>query len=326
MKLNPIINKNLKALILSLIILFGAGYAIADYTEPGCTPTVCNTDAPIDITTTSQAKLGRLAIGTNDISTLSQYVMSVANGLGYVQGVVTPKFALYDGSETNGYALSAVDNTGLAKWKSLATTGTGAKMYVDDFNLYVKREAGTVSVKIPSSYQYCAIYQLGPDFANADQKVTSCSVNQNTDKSWTLQGERADDPEFWCNARCFAMDKAPDAPVVTAKPILKQYYCLKKYKGLTLQERIRRAITDNTTVWFGCSLNSGFFDPEFSIYSIDATQTTTYGGAITDDYLKDVYKTYREIFANEACGSSGNWKLTPEGADPTIPNTGFACY
>lgn len=325
MKLNPIINKNLKALILSLIILFGAGYAIADYTEPGCTPTVCNTDAPIDITTTSQAKLGRLAIGTNDISTLSQYVMSVANGLGYVQGVVTPKFALYDGSETNGYALSAVDNTGLAKWKSLATTGTGAKMYVDDFNLYVKREAGTVSVKIPSSYQYCAIYQLGPDFANADQKVTSCSVNQNTDKSWTLQGERADDPEFWCNARCFAMDKAPDVPIVTAKPILKQYYCNNKQTALIQDSRRPKATTDNTTMWFGCALTQTF-DPRGSTYSSDLSETTWYGGSISSSQLPTFYTETRKTFANDACGGSGNWKLTPDGADPTLPNTGFACY
>ncbi len=206
MKINSNTIRNIKAVLLGVLIVLGTNYALG-YNAPGCTPTGCNADAPINAISTSQAKLGRLIIGTFDTSTLSQYVFSVKNALTYIQSLATNSLLLADGTQADGFVLTASDDSGLATWASLSSSLPPTKMYVDDFRLYVKRNAGEVSVSIPQNYQYCAISQMGPDFANSDKVQSECSVNRNNDRSWTLKGQRGDDPGFWCNVRCFSIEK-----------------------------------------------------------------------------------------------------------------------
>ncbi len=209
MKIDSIIIQNIKAILLGILVVIGGSYAFAGYSAPVCTPTGCNTDAPINIGQGPQAKMGRLIVGTFDMTPLSQYVFSVKNALAYIQSLATNNITLLDGTQADGFVLTAVDDTGLATWRALSSSTPPSKIYVDDFRLYVKRNAGSVSVSIPANYQYCAISQLGPDYANSDKPQSECSVSRNTDRTWTLKGQRGDDPGFWCNARCFSIETKP---------------------------------------------------------------------------------------------------------------------
>jgi len=57
------IQQNIKAVILGLIVSVGVSYAIAaNFTGPACAPPACNTDAPINTGTSSQAKMGSLGV------------------------------------------------------------------------------------------------------------------------------------------------------------------------------------------------------------------------------------------------------------------------
>lgn len=322
MKKDSII-KNIKALILGLIVVLGTGYVFASFSDPTCLPTGCNTPPPVTVGGSADVKEGRLAIGTSDLSSLSSYYFSAQNGLSYIQALVTNGFSLIDGSESDGYVLTAVDDTGLATWTNYASSLPSSKMYVDDFNLYVKRNAGTVSATISSDYQYCAISQMGPDYANSDNTPSECSVNKNGNGTWTLKGQRADDPGFWCNVRCFSMDKVPTiAPVVnpTVPVATIQYYCLKT------------DIVNNTGnsqydgVNFGCSTAQSFDPttvPLFEMFTKNDAISGGYGQDFASAYA-DFYRNTRRSFADQTCGA-GNWTINPVGANENLYATGFKC-
>lgn len=321
MKINPLLINNIKASILGLIVFVGMGYVFAGYTIPTCAPTGCNSDAPIDSTSVAQAKSGRLIVGTFDTTTLSQYVFSVKNALAYIQALATNSITLIDGTEADGLVLTAADDTGLATWRTLTSSVPPTKMYVDDFRLYVKRNAGTVSVGIPSTYQYCSISQLGPDFANSNNVQSECSVNQNNNKSWTLKGQRGDDPGFWCNARCFSVETKPVAEVPVSNPVItapKQYYCLSQYS-----QNLGNSQFDS--VIFGCSTTQNF-DPSLSIYNEIYTRNDTVvtGSSDFTANIGSYITNSRRAFADQACGS-GNWTITPSGANENLSSTDFKC-
>ncbi len=314
MKINSIIINNIKAILLGILVVVGSGYVIADYSAPGCSPTGCNTDAPINVGQGPQAKVGRLIIGTFDTSSLSQYVFSVKNALSYIQSLGTNNLTLIDGTQADGLVLTAVDDTGLATWRSLSSSTPPTKMYVDDFRLYVKRNAGTVSTIIPSSYQYCAISQLGPDYANSNNIQSECSVNINTDKTWTLKGQRGDDPGFWCNIRCLSVDTKPIVVNPVSNPVVstpKQYYCLSQYSQNPGNSQF-------DSVVFGCSTTQNF-DPRLAPYNEVYTRNDTVVTG-TSDFTPNIgsYITAsRRSFADQACGS-GNWTITPSGANENL--------
>ena len=196
--------KNLKAIILGLIITLGINYTFAgSYTSPKCAPTGCNTDIPINITNIAQSKTGSLSIGTNN-PIAPGYKFSAVGGLSYLQGLVTTGITI-TGNEGEGKVLKYSASTGLASWQYLNTgIPSDSTMTVKDFSISIPRE-GEASTIIPNTYQYCAISQLGPDFANSDKSASVCSVNRNTDATWSLYGKRLNDPGFLCNARCFSL-------------------------------------------------------------------------------------------------------------------------
>ncbi len=324
---SSLILNNLRAIILGLVVFMGASYVMAVYSVPTCEPTGCNTDAPIDSTSVSQAKSGRLIVGTFDTAPLTQYVFAVKNALAYVQALATNSITLIDGTEADGLVLTSSDDTGLATWRVASSSVTATMMYVDDFRLYVKRSAGSVSVSIPSTYQYCAISQLGPDFANSDKSKSTCSVNQNTNKSWTLLGERGDDPGFWCNARCFSVDSKPVAVTPVNNPVIsapKTYYCGHKHFSAANSE-VLLSNPGYTNTTFGCSTVQSF-DPVNAEYK----DRYDYVDAALDDIVvrTSTIAAYevntRRTFADQACGV-GNWTINPVGANESLASTGFKC-
>ena len=317
----------IKLTILVVFVIIGAGYVSASFSEPTCPPTGCNTNPPITIGSNNDTKSGRLVVGTADMSLLSQYVFTAQNGLSYIRGLVTGGLTLIDGTERDGYILKAVDNSGLATWSAVPSTLEKTPIYIDDFNFYVKRNSGGVkTLIIPSVYQYCAISQLGPDFANSDREPSLCSVNQNGDKTWTLAGQRADDPGFWCNVRCFAVSKPIVVePIVNpTTPNTQEYYCLTK-----------DVYVSGNSQWnglhFGCSSVKSFdaeFAPLTSFYSKEENSSSGTKAQYSVQ-LANFYKTTRENeFADQTCGN-GQWSLVANGSktliDDKAPDTGFKC-
>lgn len=204
--------KHLKAIILGFIITFGASYvfgsvsAIASWSEP-CSFTTqpnCNTDLPVNVSATSQAKLGTLNIGST-ASIAPGYVFSVINGTSLLQSLVTTGLTIADGNQAEGKVLKYNSTTKKGYWADLSNSVASTNMTLKDFTITVSRNSTQSSV-IPSTYQYCAISQMGPDFVNSDQGSSVCSVNHNNDGTWTLYGNRLDDPDFICKARCFSVD------------------------------------------------------------------------------------------------------------------------
>ncbi len=114
MKINSIIIQNIKAILLGIFVVIGSSYVFAGYSAPGCAPTGCNSDAPINIGQGPQYKTGRLVVGTFDMSSLSQYIFSVKNALSYIQSLATNNLTLIDGTQADGLVLTSVDDTGLS--------------------------------------------------------------------------------------------------------------------------------------------------------------------------------------------------------------------
>lgn len=77
------INPNYKEaiLVIALVLSFGGTYAYAGtFTEPACGPTGCNTEAPINVSATSQAKAGPLQV--NGFRNLGTTVLDGNVGIG----------------------------------------------------------------------------------------------------------------------------------------------------------------------------------------------------------------------------------------------------
>ena len=169
---------------------------------PTCYPPGCNTDAPINVGSISQAKPAPFAVGTSALNAQG-YIFSAINGFSYVKNIITKILVINDGTQANNRILTS-DANGLASWKDAPSSIPTTPMTVGDFNLLVGRNK-SVSGTIPSTYQYCALSKIGPDFANSNNSGSICAVNRNVDGTWTLSGTRGDDPDFYCNARCFGM-------------------------------------------------------------------------------------------------------------------------
>ncbi len=197
---NNILN-NIKGIILGLIIISGASYVLGAWNDPSCTPgsAGCYVEEPVNSGFLSQSKSGGLSVGT---TTLPQggYVF-YSNDLSNFSKLVSSSFTLVDGTQANNRILTS-DANGIASWKDLPGGILPSTINTANFSILVKRNS-TQYQNIPYVYQYCAISQLGADFANSDNSGSSCAVNRNVDGTWTLSGTRGDDPDFYCNARCF---------------------------------------------------------------------------------------------------------------------------
>lgn len=107
----------------------GVGYAFADtFTAPTCPPPNCNTSAPVNIGSSNQAKEGKLAIGTTDLSVISTGLASffskgrIITGTTAREGgiVINGQMVLNDGSQSANRILVS-DANGLATWKDVST-------------------------------------------------------------------------------------------------------------------------------------------------------------------------------------------------------------
>lgn len=194
--------KNIKAIILGLVFVFGTNLAIGAWSDPFCGPPDCSPAVPINATTDSQAKPGPLLIGDGSLISTKGYYFSAIKGLSYFDGVIANRFYLEDGNlnKTGKFLMSNAN--GVATWQDYTSKVTSTSIITANFSILVSRKS-TRSLTIPSTYQYCAISQLGPDSVNSNNSSSQCYVNQNTDNTWTLYGARADDPDFICKAQCF---------------------------------------------------------------------------------------------------------------------------
>ncbi|MEK7641600.1 MAG: hypothetical protein AAB365_01240 [Patescibacteria group bacterium] len=107
-----------KTLSLTLIILgflLGASAlsAVAAWTAPGCAPTGCNTDAPINASSSPQTKYGPLTLNFSNIYAIGLKV------LGSVQ--------IVDGTQGAGKVLTS-DASGIASWVLPAAAGGGTSV------------------------------------------------------------------------------------------------------------------------------------------------------------------------------------------------------
>lgn len=199
--------QNLKAIILGLIITLSVSYVFAGtWKEPACGAPSCNTPVPITASTTAQYKEGPLSIGTTAIP-YADYIFSAMGGPSFFDGLVVNGLTIADGTEGNGKLYTYNGTTGKGEWRAPSAT-TGSTMTQQNFSINVLRNS-TQSTIVPDTYQYCAISQIGPDFANSnngDTTASICSVNRNPNGTWTLYGKRLDDPDFICSARCFSIN------------------------------------------------------------------------------------------------------------------------
>jgi hypothetical protein len=161
---------------------------------------------------------------------------------------------------------------------------------------------------------------MGPDFANSNNVQSECSVNRNNDRSWTLKGQRGDDPGFWCNARCFSIDTKPVANVPVNPVVItpKLYYCNHVYVP-------NPGNSQWDTTHFGCSTIQNF-DPRLAPYTDFYTRNDSVSSG-SGNYSVDVADfemNTRRTFADQACGN-GNWAINPVGANERLADTGFKC-
>lgn len=120
--------KNVKLVILALLLGFGMNYAIAaTWTPPASTPPAGNTASPINVTPTAQSKTGVLGVG----------------GLG-VFGAIT----IQNGSQGAGKVLTS-DATGLATWQ---TPGAGASYTLQQTVAGNTVQGGNAEVSCPVGY------------------------------------------------------------------------------------------------------------------------------------------------------------------------------
>ncbi len=206
--------QNIKFIILGLIITAGISYTFAgDFNYPCISGAPnCNTDLPVNSSTTPQAKTGPLSVGTGSLPATG-FIFNVPSGTSYFDGLATVGLQIKAGAG-NGKVLKYNSGTGVAGWGDLTyINSVTSSMRIEDFILNVPRNSDStngVSLVIPSTYQYCSITQLGPDFSNSnggdESRSSVCSVNRNTDGTWKLYGSRPNDPDFVCKASCFTLD------------------------------------------------------------------------------------------------------------------------
>jgi hypothetical protein len=196
--------KNIKAIIFGLISVIGINFAVAAWSDPQCTPPNCNLDAPLNASSLSQARTGPLMLGDSNLPN-SGFNFSAKGGPAFLEGVITNQLTFADSNTSRANKVLTSNSKGVASWSSQSSSMATSSFITNPFSVNVLRNTSQ-TISIPSTYQYCAISQMGPDFANSDNGDTTasvCSVNRNGNGTWTLYGKRLDDPDFICKAQCF---------------------------------------------------------------------------------------------------------------------------
>ena len=208
--MNTSILKNLKAIILGLIMVLGLNFALAAWTDPQCTPPNCNLDVPINASSASQARTAPFLVGGNSLPA-SGFNFSAIGGPSFIEGVITSQLTFADTNTVRANKVLTSNAKGVASWVSPSWAMATSSFVTNSFSVNVLRNT-TQTLSIPSTYQYCAISQMGPDFANSDNgdaTASVCSVSRNGNGTWTLSGKRLDDPDFICKAQCFYSTDIP---------------------------------------------------------------------------------------------------------------------
>ena len=101
--------------------------ATGTWKEPACGPAGCNTSEPINISDSSQSKLGAIAIGKIALPTAGYSLDVIGNGffggLGISGLTITNTLQVQNGAK-DGYVLTS-DTLGNATWQALAGGGSG---------------------------------------------------------------------------------------------------------------------------------------------------------------------------------------------------------
>jgi hypothetical protein len=93
--MNNSVLKNIKAIILGLIMVLGLNFALATWTDPQCTPPNCNLDAPINASSASQARTAPFLVGGSSLPA-SGFNFSAIGGPSFIEGVVTSQLTFAD--------------------------------------------------------------------------------------------------------------------------------------------------------------------------------------------------------------------------------------
>ncbi len=119
--------KKISLVAVALIVGVTVASAAGTWTPPppGVTPPSGNVDAPINVGSSNQAKVGRLAIGTNSTSLLGIAALNVVGSIYATGASINGGLILNDGNQGKGKILSS-DSTndptgvlGVASWSSL---------------------------------------------------------------------------------------------------------------------------------------------------------------------------------------------------------------
>ncbi len=199
----------IKALVLCLILVLCINYASAVWTDPQCPPPGCNLDVPIG-GSSNQSRTGKLLIGGTSLPTAG-FNFSSIGGPSFFDSVVTNQLTFADSNTSRADKVLTSNPKGVASWVALGGRMATTSFVSAPFSVNVLRNTSQ-TLAIPATYQYCAISQLGPDFANSDNgdsTASVCSVNRNANGTWTLYGKRLDDPDFICKAQCFYSTDIP---------------------------------------------------------------------------------------------------------------------
>lgn len=191
----------------------------ADWTPATCAAPGCNTPAPINVSTSPQAKEGNLSIGKNSLpgTGLNLDVGGNAKFSGYIDSgsIITTGISVSGLIETiglkvggpnasnSGYVLTNT-GTGNAEWRASASGITLTDVSV--FSVNVVRNGGVRRTTTPTPYLFCALSRVEAEMGRVDAGVVSsayCQVTKNVDGKWEISGSVGDDPNFTCQMTCF---------------------------------------------------------------------------------------------------------------------------
>jgi len=125
----PKILNILKVAVPTLIVVLAVSYVSADWSAPTCGPTGCNAPAPINVSATSQDKLGAIRLNTAvPGSTYGLDVFGISRFFGNLEignASFPSKVKIVDGTQGVGKILTS-DANGLSSWQTLGTGSVSA--------------------------------------------------------------------------------------------------------------------------------------------------------------------------------------------------------
>jgi len=204
---------NSKHLIKKVAIISGlmlGGFAIAalaaSWTPPTAQPPENNVDAPINVGSSPQGKVGRLGLGQAQ-PRVGAAVLDVL-GAGVIDNLFANTFTLTSGSPENGKVLTATNNNGLATWTDLDDINDP----IDSCDLIA--ESSVVlqhfeAVTIPASCLNgtCHLHMATYNSAGDVVSLKSASLVQFTDSAKTAKGTLA---QWWAKSGAGAENGGDD--------------------------------------------------------------------------------------------------------------------